>query len=213
MHHPSGLTWKGFLSVDEPRNSRGDVFSQFSSFPYPHPSSRDICSAPSAHVLSFANASPSYSYLASSQSCFNPETIAAFRSVYSIDPNTHSLVYKPVARKVRTVPDSISEDFHITRRLPDNPLEGLLDLPVHPPEFTPGVRYTQERANALDLDPAKWLWPEELKLLQWIVCTHKLAFIWDASERGRFKEEHQENVILLFLVLFTNSATMYTIWI
>ena len=24
---------------------------------------------------------------------------------------------------------------------------------------------------------------------------------------------HQENVILLFLVLFTNSATMYTIWI
>jgi len=48
----------------------------------------------------------------------------------------------------------------------------------------------QERANALDLDPMKWLWPKELKLLQWIVCTHELAFVWDASERGQFKEEY-----------------------
>ena len=178
MHHPPGLIWKGFLSVDEPRNSRGDVFSQVSSFLYPHPSSRDIHSAPSADVLSYANISPTYSYLASSQSCFNPETVSAFRSVYSIDPITHSLAYKPVACKVRTVPDSISEYFHITQRLPDNPLEGLLDLPVHPPEFTPRVCYMQECANALDLDPAKWLWPEELKLLQWIVRTHELAFVW-----------------------------------
>jgi transposase InsO family protein len=29
-----------------------------------------------------------------------------------------------------------------------------------------------------------------LKLLQWIVRKHELAFVWDASERGRFKEEY-----------------------
>jgi len=39
-----------------------------------------------------------------------------------------------------------------------------------------------------------------------------------SGTRERESEEylrtlHQENVILLFLVLFTNSATMYTIWI
>ena len=169
---------EGFLAVDELQHFRADTYSHFSLIPHPHQSSRDIYHAHNAHMLSFTNLSPSYSYLASSQSCFNLETVSAFQSVYSIDPITHSLVYKPVACKVRTVPDSISEYFHITQRLPDNPLEGLLDLPVHPPEFTPRVCYMQECANALDLDPAKWLWPEELKLLQWIVRTHELAFVW-----------------------------------
>jgi hypothetical protein len=149
---------------------------------------------PAAHMLSFtsspANPSPSYNFLASSQSCFNSGTIAAFQSVYSIDPISHSLIYKPVARKVRTVPEPISEEFHITHRLPDDPLEGLLELPIHPPDFDPGIRFTQERADTLDLDPANWLWPEELKLLHWIVLVHEVTFVWDASERGRFKEEY-----------------------
>ncbi|KIK35333.1 hypothetical protein CY34DRAFT_33977, partial [Suillus luteus UH-Slu-Lm8-n1] len=59
-----------------------------------------------------------------------------------------------------------------------------------PPDFTPDVHFTQERADKLDLDPAKWLWPDELQLVQWLVKEHKLAFTWDASERGRLDETY-----------------------
>jgi hypothetical protein len=85
-----------------------------------------------------ANVSPSYTFLVSSQMCFNRATIDAFRSSYDFDRTSRTFVYKPVARKVRTVPESITEDYHITRRLPDDPLDGLVDLPTHPPDFIPG---------------------------------------------------------------------------
>ncbi|KAG1851089.1 hypothetical protein DFJ58DRAFT_729076 [Suillus subalutaceus] len=53
-------------------------------------------------------------------------------------------------------------------------------LPTHPPDFVPGVHFTQER---VDLDPANWLWPDKLKLRHWLVHVHELAFAWDATER------------------------------
>ena len=46
-------------------------------------------------------------------------------------------------------------------------------------DFTPGECFTQEHTDTLDLDPTKWLWPEELKLIHWIVCKHEKAFSWD----------------------------------
>ena len=42
----------------------------------------------------------------------------------------------------------------------------LLTLPTNPPDFVPGQRFTQERADALDLDLAQWLWPKEVKLVR-----------------------------------------------
>src|SRR6201747_2368209 len=47
----------------------------------------------------------------------------------------------------------------------------------------------QERSDKLDLDPTNWLWPEELKLVRWLVLVHETTFIWEPGERGRFKEE------------------------
>jgi hypothetical protein len=88
------------------------------------------------------------------------------------------------------VPELITEDYHITRRLPDDPLGRLVDLPTHPPDFVPGKRFMQERSNKLDLNPAKWLWAEELKLIRWLVLVHETTFIWEPGERGRFKEEY-----------------------
>ncbi|KIJ08134.1 hypothetical protein PAXINDRAFT_60806, partial [Paxillus involutus ATCC 200175] len=63
-------------------------------------------------------------------------------------------------------------------------------LPTHPPVFVPGECFTQERADALDLDPANWLWPEELKLVRWIVHEHETAFAWIPTERGRLDERY-----------------------
>jgi hypothetical protein len=64
------------------------------------------------------------------------------------------------------------------------------ELPTHPPEFIPGSRFTRDRANKLDLDPANWLWPEELKLIRWLVHVHKHTFTWCASECGRLNETY-----------------------
>jgi hypothetical protein len=48
----------------------------------------------------------------------------------------------------------------------------------------------QARADKLDLDPAKWLWPEELKLVRWLIRTHKLTFAWEAAEHGCLDERY-----------------------
>ena len=72
----------------------------------------------------------------------------------------------------------------------DNPLAGLVPLPTHPPEFVPGVRFTQAHSDALNLDPANWLWPEELKLVRWIVLNHESAFVWILAERGRLDDHY-----------------------
>jgi hypothetical protein len=44
--------------------------------------------------------------------------------------------------------------------------------------------------NKLDLDPANWLWPEELKLIRWLVHVRERTFAWCASERGRLNETY-----------------------
>ncbi|OJA07592.1 hypothetical protein AZE42_07467 [Rhizopogon vesiculosus] len=137
-----------------------------------------------------SNPSPAYSFLISSQTCFNPALIVAFQLTYCFDSASRALIYKPVTRKVHTVPESITEDYHITRRLPDDPIVGMAYLPTKPPNFIPGIRFTQEHANKLDLDSMNWLWPEELKLIRWLVLIHEAAFIWEPGERGQFKEEY-----------------------
>jgi hypothetical protein len=50
-------------------------------------------------------------------------------------------------------------------------------MPFHPPPFIPGNRFTEDRCDALDLDPAKWLWPDELNLVRWLVLVHKTTFV------------------------------------
>ena len=47
-----------------------------------------------------------------------------------------------------------------------------ITLPTNPLDFVPRQRFTQECANALDLDLAQWLWPEEVKLVWWMVLNH-----------------------------------------
>src|SRR4029077_4458978 len=103
---------------------------------------------------------------------------------------SHSLAYKPVAKKVRPVLAPLEEEYRVLRRLPDDPLAGLITLPTNPPDFVPGQSFTQEPADALDLDPAQWLWPEEVKLVRWMVLNHETAFAWTATERGRLDDRY-----------------------
>src|ERR1700710_370116 len=135
----------GFLMIDD-LTSRGDKLQlcihEHSFPPLVNQPSRGVHSHRIVRTLSLssypANVSAVYTFLVSSQTCFNRITINAFQSSYDFDRTSRTLVYKPVARKVRTVPESITEDYHITRRLQNDPLEALIDLPTHPPEFIPG---------------------------------------------------------------------------
>ena len=124
------------------------------------------------------------------QTVFNPDVVSTFSSIFSYYSITHALAYKPVAKKIRSVVAWVDGEFRITRTLPDDPLLGLPSLPMHPPDFIPGECFTQERADTLDLNPVNWLWPEEVKLCRWIICTHEKAFAWVPDERGCFDEQY-----------------------
>jgi len=99
--------------------------------------------------------------------------------------------YKPVALKVKPVLGTLPERFRIIREIMGNPLRGLPELPEHPPEFSPKGRYTAERKEKLDLGHmSNFLWPEERKLMHWVVAEQNQAFAWENNERGKFKEEY-----------------------
>src|SRR5436190_23493078 len=53
--------------------------------------------------------------------------------------------YKPVANRVKPVKTTLPEELRIVRKAHKDALQGLPVRPTHPPEFTPGERYTIER--------------------------------------------------------------------
>ncbi len=93
-----------------------------------------------------------------------PHHNAAFEFLFQT-PTEPVLAYKRVAKKVRPVPATLPEDYHIIRRIPVDPLLSLRSLPTRPPDFTPGTRLTRERLDDLNLNQYGFLLPEELKLL------------------------------------------------
>jgi hypothetical protein len=133
--------------------------------------------APTLHSLAIPNVqySACYAHLTSTHSVLDKASINAFNSVYAFNPVRHALVYKPVTKKVRTMPTAMPAEYRVVHQLLADPLAGLPSLPSRPPEFCPGMRYIRERADKLDLNPTKWLWPEELKLVQWLVRAHERA--------------------------------------
>ena len=80
-------------------------------------------------------------------------------------------------------------EFRVERFQVGDPLADMPALPTEPPKFVPGKWLTAECVEALDLDLSGFLWPEERKLVLWLVCTHEKAFTWDTGERGTFCED------------------------
>lgn len=104
-------------------------------------------------------------------------------------PAVSAFAYKRVANKTRPVATTLPEDFRIVRRDHPNPLASLSPLPTHPPNFAPTARITQERRDQMELGK-DFLLPEEIKLVEWILCTHDTAFAWTDEERGAFDPEY-----------------------
>ncbi|KAF9536200.1 hypothetical protein CPC08DRAFT_617445, partial [Agrocybe pediades] len=104
--------------------------------------------------------------------------------------------YKPVAKKVHSVAATLPEEFRIVRRIPLDPLEGMLQLPVLPPEPMPGERYTQERMADMDINPEGFFTEQEVWLIHWIIRAHEKAFAWNESEKGHFREDYFDPIKL-----------------
>ena len=109
---------------------------------------------------------------------------------HNTDSTATVLAYKKVAKRVHPIAASLPEDFRIIRRRPEDPLLTLPTLPTLPPPLTPGDRLTQERFDALDLNPFSFLWPEEVKLAAHILKVNEKALAWTEVERGRFRDDY-----------------------
>ena len=106
------------------------------------------------------------------------------------------LAYKKVANRIRPVATTLPEEFRIVRKIPSDPLANMPVLPTHPPEFTPGVRYTQERKDRMPVNKDNFLWPEEEKLVHHLIKVHEQGFAWSEEEKGKFSEEYFEPIVI-----------------
>ena len=70
--------------------------------------------------------SSAYPFLSSTQSVLSPSYISALLDTYSFDFTSHSLAYKPVAKKVRPVLAPLEEEYRVLCRLPDDSLADLM---------------------------------------------------------------------------------------
>lgn len=63
-------------------------------------------------------------------------------------------------------------------------------MPEHPPEFAASKRYSLERKEVIDKSHSgNFLWPEERKLVHWLMSVHEQAFAWCDEERGNLRED------------------------
>ena len=99
--------------------------------------------------------------------------------------------YKLVALKVKPVLGTLPKRFRIIREIKGDPLKDIPKLPEKPPNFVPKGKYTAKRKEKLDMrHMSSFLWPEEQKFMHWIVAEQNQTFIWEDSERGKFKEKY-----------------------
>jgi hypothetical protein len=85
-------------------------------------SSPSHASFPYTYYCSSLLQSACYVHITSTLTAFNLATIAAFNTTYCYDSIMHTMVYKPVAKKVRSVPAETPSECHIVCELPPDPI-------------------------------------------------------------------------------------------
>jgi transposase InsO family protein len=108
-------------------------------------------------------------------------------------------LYKKVADKKKPIAAAFPEYAKPKRRFPEDPLLSLPPLSPFPrKEFTPGLRLTQDRWDAIakKLVDQKFLWPDEIDLAREVVLNNEMNLAWVESERGRFRDDYFDPVIM-----------------
>ncbi len=110
---------------------------------------------------------------------------------------THAYtMYKTVDKKVKPVPGTVPDEIRVRRTIPRDPLQSLPSLPVHPPDFVPTARLTKERMDGLDVNKNEFLWPEEEKLMKYILCIHEATLPFEEKDRGTLSQEYFSDYIM-----------------
>jgi hypothetical protein len=97
--------------------------------------------------------------------------------------------YRKAEDRIQPIVTQLPEEFWIIRNITGDPLEDIPVLPTHPPDFVPGLRYTQEWHDKLQLNPDGFLWPEEEKLAHHLVREQEDGLSWVEEERGEFRQD------------------------
>ena len=98
--------------------------------------------------------------------------------------------YKRVDKKITPVPGTFPEIARVVRRFPQDPLLSLPTLPVHPPDFIPTERITEDRLEILKVNNKGFLWPEEERLFTHVMVLNQNAIGFVDTERGTLKESY-----------------------
>src|SRR5882672_7427252 len=104
--------------------------------------------------------------------------------------------YKKAANRIRPVWTTLPEEYRILRRIPSDPLMSLPSLPRQPPEFVPSENFTEERKEKMDINPSVFLWPEEEKLMLFLIKAQEAAIAWDPTKCGNFRKDYFEPVVI-----------------
>jgi hypothetical protein len=92
--------------------------------------------------------------------------------------------YRKAEDRIQPITTQLPEEFRIIRNIIGDPLENMPVLLTHPPDFVPGLRYTQEWYEKLQLNPDGFLWPEEEKLVHHLVKEKEECLSWIEEEKG-----------------------------
>ena len=84
----------------------------------------------------------------------------------------------------------LPEEYRIQRQKHLDTFAMMSELLHTPPEFVGGKRYTQERYEANDVDPAGFICDGEKKIVHHFLLMHKDTFAWDKTEKGLFKKPY-----------------------
>jgi hypothetical protein len=96
--------------------------------------------------------------------------------------------YRKAEDRIQPIMTQLPEEFCIICNITGDPLENIPALPTHPPNFTPGLWYTQEQHNKLQLNPDRFWWPEEEKLAYHLVREQEDSLSWVEEEKGEFRQ-------------------------
>jgi hypothetical protein len=97
--------------------------------------------------------------------------------------------YRKAEDRIQPIAMQLPEEFCIVHNITSDPLENIPALLTHPPNFTPGLQYMQERHDKLQLNPDGFLWPEEEKLAHYLVREQEDCLSWVEEERGEFRQD------------------------
>jgi hypothetical protein len=97
--------------------------------------------------------------------------------------------YRKAEDRIQPIMMQLPEEFHIIHNIIGDPLENMPVLPMHPPDFVPGLRYTQEWYKKLQLNPNSILWPEGEKLAHHLVKEQEECLLWIEEEKGEFRQD------------------------